>query len=52
MAFNRASFNREPNRFRFMSIHVTKLFDEENGEIKTKPCQDGLRHLFQDKYPG
>lgn len=35
-----------------MSIHVTKLFDEENGEIKTKPCQDGLRHLFQDKYPG
>ena len=49
-AFNRASFNRGPNRSRFMSIHVTKIFDEENGSIKTRPCQNGLGLLFQDKY--
>ena len=44
MAFNIA-FSKKALRNQFMSIHVTKLFSEETGEIKTKPAQNGIKVL-------
>jgi CTP synthase (UTP-ammonia lyase) len=48
MAFSRATFNRFDQRNRLMSVHVTKLLDEENGEIKTKPAQNSLTKLCEN----
>uniref|UniRef100_A0A183BQY6 CTP synthase n=1 Tax=Globodera pallida TaxID=36090 RepID=A0A183BQY6_GLOPA len=39
-----AAFQRKSYRNRFLTVHVTKLLHEE-GEIKTKPAQNGIRSL-------
>uniref|UniRef100_A0A914GXE6 CTP synthase n=1 Tax=Globodera rostochiensis TaxID=31243 RepID=A0A914GXE6_GLORO len=38
------AFQRKSYRNRFLTVHVTKLLHEE-GEIKTKPAQNGIRSL-------